>query len=80
MLLPLLALVLMLLVRHTHCYDERPNCLWYSQDISFAVSDFDARVHVTQDLFDFTRPKPDVSNLRQTLFPGTNVADQLFGM
>lgn len=39
MLFPLLALALKLLIRLTYCYDERPNCAAYSQDIRYAVSE-----------------------------------------
>lgn len=74
--LPLLALILNLLVRHAHCYDERANCAPFIGDIHSAVYEFTTAASRTQvDLFGFPRPKTDISNLRQALFRGINFAD-----
>ena len=75
-LLLLVTLVLNLVVRNSHCYDERPNCAAYSGDIKHAVLDFTTGASLTQQLFGFPRPQPDISNLRETLYRGMNFADQ----
>ena len=75
-LLPLVTLVLKLLVRHTNGYNVRPNCAPYIGDIEDAVLDFTDAAHRTQILFQFPRPQPDISNLRETLFQGLDFEDE----